>query len=203
MLRDACRPQESITVQNSEQNNPDLMTKQRLPQLSNCHLAVSLSYASYHTSSERGDSGLPADIKIRTNVQLIGFLWSYFGIHLGSNNHAQHFDLSLCNPLKHIRLPYTRWKGTFIAFILGMEASPPPRGYRDMAPFALLMTPASYYVNINLGRHRFRAAQKGGIISQLRLLMTSGEVAWHRANGTPTYQPHVWHDFSFDFTNWV
>ena len=34
--------------------------------LSGCHLAVSQSYAGYHTSFERGESGLPADIKIRT-----------------------------------------------------------------------------------------------------------------------------------------
>ena len=36
--------------------------------LSVCHLAVSQSWASYHTSSERGDSGLPADI----------FFWNFF-----------------------------------------------------------------------------------------------------------------------------
>ena len=46
--------------------------------LSDCHLAVSWSGATHHTSFERGVSGLPADIKIRTVVQLIGILWSYF-----------------------------------------------------------------------------------------------------------------------------
>ena len=51
-----------LIVQSSKQNNPDLMQKQGLPQLSVCHLAVSWSWASYHTSSERGHSGLPADI---------------------------------------------------------------------------------------------------------------------------------------------
>ena len=47
------------------------------------HMAVSWSYAGYHTSFERGESGLPADIKIRTIVQLIGILWSYFGMLWG------------------------------------------------------------------------------------------------------------------------
>ena len=36
--------------------------------LSACHLVVSLSRACYHTSYERGHSGLPADMKIRTIV---------------------------------------------------------------------------------------------------------------------------------------
>ena len=44
-----------------------------------CHLAVSQSWAGHHTSFERGDWWLPADIKIRTVIQLIGILWSYFG----------------------------------------------------------------------------------------------------------------------------
>ena len=47
--------------------------------LSGCHLAVSQSWAGYHTSFERGDWGLLADMKIRTVIQLIGILWSYFG----------------------------------------------------------------------------------------------------------------------------
>ena len=47
--------------------------------LSGCHMAVSQSWAGYHTSFERGDSRLPADMKIRTVIQLIGILWSYFG----------------------------------------------------------------------------------------------------------------------------
>ena len=37
-------------------------------------VTVSLSYASYHTSSERGHSGLHAHIRIRSIVQLIGIL---------------------------------------------------------------------------------------------------------------------------------
>ena len=51
--------------------------------LSGCHLAVSQSWAGYHTSSERGHSGLSADMKIWTMVQLIGILWSYFGMLWG------------------------------------------------------------------------------------------------------------------------
>ena len=51
--------------------------------LSDCHLAVSWSWAGHHTSFERGVSGLPADMKIRTIVQLIGILWSYFGMLWG------------------------------------------------------------------------------------------------------------------------
>ena len=86
MKRDACRPQENITVQSSKQNNPALMWKQGLPQISDCHLAVCWSWASYHTSSERGHPGLPADMKIRTIVQLIGILWSYFEHFWGLSN---------------------------------------------------------------------------------------------------------------------
>ena len=59
--------------------------------LSACHLVVSLSRACYHTSYERGHSGLPADMKIRTIVQLIGILWSYFGVRLGSANSPLYF----------------------------------------------------------------------------------------------------------------
>jgi len=51
--------------------------------ISGCHLAVSQSWAGYHTSFERGDWGLPADMKIRTVIQLIGILWSYFGTFWG------------------------------------------------------------------------------------------------------------------------
>ena len=51
--------------------------------LSGCHLAVYQSWAGYHTSFERGESGLPADMKIRTIAQLIGILWSYFGMLWG------------------------------------------------------------------------------------------------------------------------
>ena len=78
MKRHACRPQESITVQSSKQNNPDLKWKQRLSQLSDCHLAVCWSWASYHTSFERGHSGLSADIRIWNRMQLTGIIFMFF-----------------------------------------------------------------------------------------------------------------------------
>ena len=128
MKRDACRPQLDLTVQSSKQNNARIMWKGEVSYLSACHLAVSLSWISYHTSFERGHTGLPADIKIRTIFQLIGILWLYFGVQLGSTNEAQHFGLSLCNSLEHIRLSYLRWKKTSIAFIWGMAAWYAQRG---------------------------------------------------------------------------
>ena len=112
----------------SKQKNVRIIWKGEVSYLSACHLAVSLSWVSYHTSFERGHTGLPADIKIRTIVQLIGILWLYFGVQLGSTNEAQHFGLSLCNSLEHIRLSYLRWKKTSIAFIWGMAAWYAQRG---------------------------------------------------------------------------
>ena len=74
--RVAGRGQPDLTVQSSKQNKTVWCGKWKCPSHSACHLAISLSYASYHTSFERRDSGLPADMKIRTIVQLIGILWS-------------------------------------------------------------------------------------------------------------------------------
>ena len=116
--------------------------------LSACHLDVSLSWACYHTSYERGHPGLPVDMKISTNVQLIGILWSYFGVWLGSTSEALHFGLSLCNPLKDIRLPYTRWKGTYIAFIWCIVAWSTTRGCRVTGPFLVYGGQASYMQKI-------------------------------------------------------
>ena len=74
--------------------------------LSGCHLAVSQSWAGYHISFERGDSGLPADIRIRTMVQLIGILWSYFEHFWGLSNRlilmVWHLAISHCNQGYHI-----------------------------------------------------------------------------------------------------
>ena len=67
--RGACRPQENITVQSNKQNNPGLMWRRECPSPPACHLAVSLSWVCFHTSSERKHSGLPADMKIRAIVQ--------------------------------------------------------------------------------------------------------------------------------------
>ena len=145
MRRDVCRPQLDLTVQNSKQNNAWEWWKQEVSQLSDCHLAVCWSSGNYHTSSERGHSELSTDMKIRTIVQLIGILWSYFGVYLGSANHLLHFDLSLCNLLAHIRLPYIRWKGTSIALILAIVASPIPSIYRDMVLVKDLVNPPSYF----------------------------------------------------------
>ena len=51
--------------------------------LSGCHLAVNQNWAGFHTSFERGESGLSADIWIWTFDQLIGILWPYFGMLRG------------------------------------------------------------------------------------------------------------------------
>ena len=95
--------------------------------LSGCHLAVSQSWAGYHTSFERGDSGLPAGMKIRSVVQLIGILWSYFlwsyfrGLwkrlnilfchSVTSRDRAVHFH---SYKRGHPKLPYEVWKVEFI-----------------------------------------------------------------------------------------
>ena len=67
-------------VQNSKEKNPDLMCKRDCPSLSGCHMAVSWSWASYHTSSERGHSGLSTDIRIWPIIQLIGILCMCFWV---------------------------------------------------------------------------------------------------------------------------
>ena len=48
--------------------------KQGCLSLSAYQLTVSKSWEGYHTSYERGESGLPADLKFSTIVQLIGIL---------------------------------------------------------------------------------------------------------------------------------
>ena len=58
-----------------------------------CHLAISQSWASYHTSSERGETGLVADSKILTNAQQINILQYYFWVVLWSSKWAQHLGL--------------------------------------------------------------------------------------------------------------
>ena len=113
---------ESITVHSSKQNNPELKWRQGMPQLSDCHLAVCWSWASYYTSSERGHPRLSADKGIWAFDQLIGISLPYFGVYLGSTDEAQHFDMSPCNPLGYIKLPYIRWKGRCTAIIWGMIA---------------------------------------------------------------------------------
>ena len=118
--------------------------------LSACHLAVCWSWGSNYTSFERGHSGLSTDIKIGSIVQLIGIIQMCFGVWLLSTSYLQHFGLSLCNPLKQIRLPYMVWKGTSIAFIWGIKASSTTRGCRATKFINLLTTSPSYlYCVIN------------------------------------------------------
>ena len=97
---------EMLTVRSSKQNSPVLMWKWEFQRLSACHLAVCWSWAGYHTSFERGDSGLPADIRIRTMVQLIGILWSYFEHFWGLSNRlilmVWHLAISHWNQGYHI-----------------------------------------------------------------------------------------------------
>ena len=69
--------------------------------------------------------------------------------HLGSAYTPLHFGLSLCNLLQHIRLPYIRWKGIYIAFIWGIIGCPPPRGCIDMkAVYDLVNRPSLNFVVI-------------------------------------------------------
>ena len=74
MWRDGCRPQVNVSVQNRSKTMAEWGENRRCLSLSACHLAVSLSRICYHTSYERGHSGLHANMKIRTIVQLIGIL---------------------------------------------------------------------------------------------------------------------------------
>ena len=48
--------------------------------LSGCHLAVSQSWASYHTSSERGESELPADQKFFEFLTINSYFQAYFWV---------------------------------------------------------------------------------------------------------------------------
>ena len=91
MKRDVGRPQLDLTVQDSKQNNRTFKWKRECPDHSGCHLATCWSWASYHTSSEKGHPGLPTDIKIRNIVQLIGILWSYLEHFWGPANSPLYF----------------------------------------------------------------------------------------------------------------
>ena len=50
-----------------------------------CHLVIFQSSTAHHASLKRRDSGLPADVKIRTIVQLVfilrSYFWEYLDIH--------------------------------------------------------------------------------------------------------------------------
>ena len=146
MLREVGWEQPDLTVQNSKENNPDLMWKRDCPSLSGCLLAVSWSWASYHTLSERGHSGLCTDIKIWSIVQLIGIIQMCFGVWLLSTHTLQNFGLSLCSHWEQVRPPYRNWKGTSIAFIWGIKASSTKRGCRATKFINLLSNLPSYIV---------------------------------------------------------
>ena len=62
--------------------------------------------------------------KIRTFDQLIGILWSYFNVWLGSTNEAQPFGLSLCNLLRETRLLIPRMKGDIHNFHMMYDSLP-------------------------------------------------------------------------------
>ena len=69
-----------------------------------------------------------------------GLYW----VLLGFTDMPLHFGMSLCNPLKDNNLPYTRWKGTCIAFIWGRVAWSAPRGCRETSSVSLKMAQALY-----------------------------------------------------------
>ena len=74
MWREGCRPQVNVSVQNRSKTMVVSGENRRCLSISACHMAVSLSRTCYHTSNERGHSGLQADNKILTIIQLIGTL---------------------------------------------------------------------------------------------------------------------------------
>ena len=98
--------------------------------LLDCHLAISWSWAGYHTSSERGISGLSADLKFLNFFKQIAIFKPYFWVVLASTRWPLHFGLSLCNLLEQIMLPYLKWKGIGIPSIWGIVAWSTTRGYR-------------------------------------------------------------------------
>ena len=65
---------EQLTKNRKQNNSTERGENRGLPQLTVCHLAVCWSWASYHTSSERGHPRLSADMRIWTFDQLIGIL---------------------------------------------------------------------------------------------------------------------------------
>ena len=91
MKRDGCRPQRNQAKTGRETTALNWWENMGCLHLSVYHLAVCLRWAGFHTSSERGHLGLSTDMKIRTIVQLIGILWSYFGVQLGSADSPFYF----------------------------------------------------------------------------------------------------------------
>ena len=144
VLREVGWEQPGLSVQDSKQNNPVWVWKRECLSHFACHLAGSLSYAGYYTSSERGHSGLSTDVKIWSIVQLIGIIQMCFGVWLLSTHTLQNFGLSLCSHWEQVRPPYRNWKGTSIAFIWGIKASSTKRGCRATKFINLLSNLPSY-----------------------------------------------------------
>ena len=85
--------------------------------LLNCHLAISCSWIDYHTSSERGDSGVSADSKKFWIFHTNGYFQAYFWVALGSTKLHPQLGLSLSHFFSDIRLPYPHLKRIPRAFI--------------------------------------------------------------------------------------
>ena len=85
--------------------------------LLNCHLAISCSWIDYHTSSERGDSGVSADSKNFEIFHTNGYFQAYFWVALGSTKLHPQLGLSLSHFFSDIRLPYPHLKRIPRAFI--------------------------------------------------------------------------------------
>ena len=82
----------------------------------NCHFAISWSWIGYHTSSERGDSGLSADFKNFEIFSKNSYFQACFWVVPALTNLALHFGLSLSHLLLDIRVSYPHLKGIFRAF---------------------------------------------------------------------------------------
>ena len=63
---------------------------------------------------------------------------------LGSTSIPLHFGLSLCDLLVQIRLPYSKWKRTSLAFIWGMKVWCATRGCTVTVPIQFVTSTPSY-----------------------------------------------------------
>ena len=82
-----------------------------------CHLVISWSWASCYSSSERGRSGLSADLKKFNIIQQIGIFQAYFWVVLGSAielffelsflwQNASNLIIIVPQPLKEVQILY-------------------------------------------------------------------------------------------------
>ena len=79
---------------------------------------------------------------------------------LVSTNIPLYFGLSLCSLLQQVRLPYTRWKGIYLAFIWGIVAGSPARGCRVRGHPLCMYAPRWRGVG-----HPKSARRKGGCVN--------------------------------------